>query len=234
MLGTLLVGVPATADHGPGGADCPTGITETMYVFRPDGTLARVEEGTSAPAIVFGDPIIVGGFLKGEAGANIDDQPVTVTAGVIGGEVHTFPMTTEGDGSFDDAAFPGASARWAAHWTGSGTCDTLHYDSKSIFLGVRVAVSIVRSHLRPPAGYRFAIRGTVEPNHAGKVVTLQWRKVGSSVVRSATLTLDSLSRYGKRFVFNTQGSRWDFRAIFSRQDDDHHANRTPWVRVAIR
>lgn len=241
MLTYLLVPLgPAAASHGTAGANCPTGIESVMIVLTNSGPVL-VDEGTSAPPIVYGDSILVGGELFADPatdpGADVSDEAVEVKATDVGTNTpHVYPMQTgsgEDAGLFVDEVTPFASARWVSSWTGTDPCALTVSSAESIFLGVKVRIHIERSHVRPPAGFRFTIRGGVAPNHAGKVVTMQWKKVGSPVVRTDTLTLDSSSRYFKRFVSNTPGSQWDFRTIYDRQDDEHQGNRSRWVRVTI-
>ncbi len=244
MLSYLLMPIgPAAANHGTSGANCPTDIVIGMAVLTATG-IVLVDEGTSAPPVTYGEKVLVLGELSADPatdpGADVSDEPVEVKATDVGTAlVHTYPATTgngEDAGLFapDPPPTPFASARWIGKWTGTGTCDTLTESSaEPIFLGVRARVAIHRSHLRPPAGYVFRISGGVAPNHAGKLVTLQWRREGSTTIQSAVLTLNSSSRYSKTFVSNTQGARWLFRAIYARQDAEHLGNRSNWVRVTI-
>ncbi|MFY9588918.1 MAG: hypothetical protein WAT66_15865 [Actinomycetota bacterium] len=249
VLSYLLVPIgPAAANHGPGAANCPTDMEIALVVLLPSGEPVFAEEGTSAPPITYGDRILVGGELSAnqttDPGADVSDEAVDVKATDVGTSlVHTYPATTgngEDAGIFaiglDPPLVPFASARWIGTWTGAAStpCDGVTETSdNSIFLGVRARVAIHRSNVNPDAGEAFRITGGVAPNHAGKLVTLQWRREGGDTLFSTVLTLDSSSRYSKRFVSRTPGARWLFRTLYPRQDAEHLANRTRWVRVTI-
>ena len=250
VLSYLLVPTgPAAAGTGPGGADCPTDIEIGLVVLLPSGEPVFVEEGTSAPPITYGDRILVGGELSADEStdpaADVSDEAVDVKATDVGTNLlHTYSTTT---GSGEDAGIfaigldpplvPFASARWIGTWTGAAStpCDgDVETSDGSIFLGVRVRVAIHRSNVNPDVGEVFRITGGIAPNHAGKLVTLQWRREGGDTLFSTVLTLNSSSRYSKRFVSRTPGARWLFRAIYaSRQDAEHLGNRSNWVRVTI-
>lgn len=236
ILAMTLPPATVSAEHGPGGAACPTELGFFMQVASGD-VIFLVPEG-NGPPIVYGDPAPYGGALVPETGADVAQEAVTIVKNPLGdppatGATQTQTTTTGDTGHYASYTTPTASAYHQAVWHGTGACEGFSLASSAVFIGVRVRMTILRSHLRPPAGFPFAIRGQVLPPHGTKQVTIQWRQVGASTIQSGTAALNSESKYSKTFVSNTTGAEWEFRAIYYQQDPDHQANSTPWVRVTI-
>ena len=233
---TTLSPTPSLTDSptpSPSPGDCPTGIRFSFLVIDDNNKAVEVDHG-STPPIVYQDPVAYGAALDHFEQTDVSDQPIDIHRIILGtSDDRTLTLTTDNDGVVQTVDIPRWSAYYYATWTGTGICDGVVLQSGTVLNGVRVSITISSSNYKPKAGATFLIRGGVSPNHNGDHVTVQWRRAGSSTIRSSNVTLDSLSHWSKAFHSGTHGARWQFRAIFPKQDVDHQANVTGWIEVTI-
>jgi len=180
------------------------------------GNPVVVDHG-STPSIVYGDSVAYGASFEYIEGSDPSGQPIDfhrIIRGTADDRILTINSDSQGQAKTID--IPRSSAHYYAQWIGSGACDGTTFTSDSVLNGVRVSITNSSSNYKPRKGQAFVIRGGVSPNHAGKLVTIQWHRVGSSTVSSSDVHLDSLSHYSKVFVSNTPGTHSARRACSTR------------------
>ena len=220
-----------TVSPSPSPSPSPCEITALHFKFLSldDAGNSVITTSGSTPPIVYGDPVAYGAFFTYFQGFDPSGQPIDFHRIILGtSDDRTLTINSDDQGTAQTIDQPRYSAYYYASWTGSGDCDGTTFTTPAVLNGVRVSITNSSSNYRPRAGQSFLIRGGVSPNHAGKLVTIEWHRVGSSTISHTSVRLDSLSHYSKTFVSNTHGAQYVFRAIFPKQDEDHQANATGW------
>jgi hypothetical protein len=226
-----------TDSPSPSPTTTPCEISDLEFAFfmiDDNGQPHQLETG-STPPITYGDPVAYGAALTYQQGFDVSDQPIEIHRVIFGtSDDRILTLNTDSDGVASTVDVPRYSAYYHAEWHGTGgNCDGVDLTAGDVLNGVRVSITISSSDYTPNAGQTFLVRGGVAPNHPGKYVTVQWKRVGSSTISSSNVTLDSLSHWHKAFVSSSHGARWQFRAIFPKQDQDHQANVTGWIAVTV-
>ena len=219
-----------TASPSPSPTPCNIVALHFQFLALDDAGNPVVVDHGSTPSIVYGDPVAYGASFEYFEGSDPSGQPIEFHRTVLGTtDDRILTINSDDQGQAKTVDVPRASSYYHAEWTGSGDCDGTNFTTASVLNGVRVSITNSSSNYKPEAGQTFLIRGGVSPNHAGKIVTLEWHRVGTGgAVSRASVRLDSFSHYSKVFVSNTHGARYVFRAVFAKQDTDHQANATGW------
>ena len=222
--------VPAGVSPSPTPTSCPiTGLRFSFLVIDSNGNPVQIDHGNT-PSIVYGDPVAYGAALDSIQGTDVSNQPIDFHRVIVGESAdRILTLQTDSDGVAKTTDVPRQSASYFATWTGTGTCAGTTFETGTVTNGVRVSITNSSSNYHPRAGATFLIRGGVSPIHPGKIVTIQWYRVGaSSTIHTTSAVVDSHGHYSKTFTSSTHGAQWRFRAIFAKQDADHQANFTGW------
>ena len=91
-------------------------------------------------------------------------------------------------------------------------------ESGTVFVQVRLRISLRVSDATPKAGTRVRFYGTVAPVHAGKVVAIQRRSSTGKFVTVARTTTSATSTYTRRVRVRSTGV---YRAVVTSADQDH-------------
>ena len=201
VTAAALFAVPALADHRPGHP-------------APGGGSSDVTAKPSATTVTYGRSVTFTGNVKNApAGTTVEvwENPYPYTAGF---------KNTGRAGVVDPTG----------NYTVTGVKPKMHtqykviartnppVESATVFIQVRLAISLRVSDSTPKRGTRVRFYGAVAPAHPGKTVAIQRRSSTGKFVTVARTTTTSTSTYSRRVRVRSTGV---YRAVVTSADQDH-------------